>query len=102
MKEKIAMFMFTSNGSVQYWDQGEWHGMVLAPNRELAKKAKTWFRKRQKTQVAIAEIGTAPGENVGSHYAASMKEGANCAFIIRDVTDERGIIASIKELRAAQ
>ena len=76
------MFMFTRSGRVQLLEQDGKRGMILADTRETAQKVVAWFKNHNQQKITIAEIGTAPGETLEIQLNASLKEGANCAFLL--------------------
>ena len=85
------MFMLTEGGRVKFWSQGGKKGMILAETHAMAKKVADWFRKKKNANLTVAEIGTVEGETLKGQFEASLKEGANCAFVVRAVEEDRFI-----------
>jgi hypothetical protein len=83
--EVPTMFMFTKNGRVQLWGQGDRRGMILAKDHSMARKFALWFEKKKGSPISVAEIGSVEGETLDIQLNASLAEGANCAFIIRTI-----------------
>ena len=81
------MFMFTKKGKVQWWSQDGKTGMVLADTREKARQFVKLHKKRG-IRLRIADIGSIQGETLLMHLNASMREGADCAFILRSVGND--------------
>jgi len=83
-----TMFMFTANGHVQFWGQGDRRGMILAKDHNMARKFALWFEKKKGSRISVAEIGSVEGETLVTQLNASLAEGANCAFVIRTIDDD--------------
>jgi hypothetical protein len=80
-KSKQTLYMFTDRGIVQFWQHGRHYGMLVANSYQTATQVRQWLATRYKKRLAIAEIGTVPGETLAGHARASMAEGANCLFV---------------------
>ena len=80
-KQKQTLYMFTDRGIVQFWQHGRHYGMLLANNYQTATQVRQWLATRCKKRLAIAEIGTVPGETLAGHARASVAVGANCLFL---------------------
>lgn len=85
--KELPTIMFTRDGYVQFHEQGQQRGMIMARTRETA-KLYVDLMKRQGIKVSIADIEAAPGSTLERQLAESMKEGANCAFVVRSIEGE--------------
>jgi hypothetical protein len=79
------MFMFVERGRIKYWIQGGRRGMILAPDRELADAFAKHFKNKHGVRISVAEIGTVEGETLEDQLNASLKGGANCAFVVQSI-----------------
>jgi len=86
--KELPTLMFTRDGYVQFHVQGDQRGMIMARNRETAKQYAAWVQKREGTKITVADIDAVQGSTLERQLAASLKEGANCAFVIRSIEGE--------------
>ena len=78
---KRSLYMFVDRGTIQFLRHGKHYGIVLADDRQTATKVRRWLEARCNKRLATAELGTAPGETLGSQAHASIAAGANCLFV---------------------
>ena len=83
-KKLRLMFMLTSNGGVQWWQDkpSGRQGMILAETREDAAALLEWLKENQGVKCSIAEIGSVAGETLKTRLDKSLAQGANCAFVV--------------------
>jgi hypothetical protein len=85
------MFMFTENGRVKFWSEGDREGMILAETPETANQVCDWLRRTTGARATVTEIPF-----LEMQLEASLKQGANCAFLVRSV-DRDGVVCDILE-----
>jgi hypothetical protein len=76
------VFTFTEDGRIKFWEQGEERGMMLTESRELALEFAQWLRDKKSVTVEVTEIGRTKDLTLSVQLSASLKHGANCAFVI--------------------
>ncbi len=94
------MFTFTGKGKVKWWSQNGKTGMMLVDTREKARQFVKSCKKRG-VRLSIADIGSIQGETLLGQLDASLKEGADCTFILRSLEGD-DIVCDILERRSGQ
>ena len=90
-QDAAEWYMFTRNGNIIYYADGDKHGMVLAHSRSMAEEYVAWCQKNHGDRFSIAKIGTVPGETLQGLLDETFKAGANCAFVLRSLNETGGL-----------
>ena len=78
-------FCFVCQGVVQLLERDGNRGVLLATDREAAKRLLPQLKNQHGKRVAIAEIGTIHGESLAAQLSSSvLHHGANGAFATDD------------------
>jgi len=94
---KPPQFMFMHDGSYMIHDDGEHRGIILARTREMAKQYVAHVENRMGIKVVIAKIAALTDLPLHEFLQEAIEdEGANCAFVIREIKD--GKVAYVRLL----
>ena len=76
------MFMFTENGRVKFWSEGDKEGLILAETREVARKVCDWLGRTAGARATITELRAVlqAAFDCGMVPITSAKEGGAARF----------------------
>lgn len=79
---EAPMYLLTHQGRVQRLERSEGNGVIFARSEKAAKHAAKEIKKNTGKKVAVAEIGTIPGETLEGHLRRLMLQGDLGTWIV--------------------
>jgi hypothetical protein len=78
-------FMFAHEGAQVVHSEGERCGVVVAYDRESAKRYVAWMKAKVDRKISIVESEAVYGRPLEEQLAHSLTAGANCIFLIKAI-----------------